>query len=73
VKVLISSDSKNWKEMGTYTLAQSAENTAQRNAMREFAFSSIVEAQYVKFVFPDQNLGGAVHVALAEIGVFYDI
>ncbi|MDQ1152749.1 M60 family metallopeptidase [Sphingobacterium zeae] len=73
VKVLISSDSKNWKEMGTYALAQSAENTAQRNVMREFVFSSIVEAQYVKFVFPNQNLGGAVHVALAEIGVFYDI
>lgn len=73
VKVLISKDNNNWTEMGTYTLAQASENTAQRNAERMFAFPDMVEAQYVKFVFPDMNLGNSVHVALAEIGVFYDI
>jgi len=73
VKVLVSRDNKNWTEMGTYTLAQASETAAQRNVLREFSFSEVVEAQYVKFVFPDKNLGGENHVALAELGVFYDI
>lgn len=73
MKVLISNDNKTWTEMGTYTLAVASETTAQKNALREFAFPKIVEAQYVKFVFPDKNTVGENHVAIAELGVFYDI
>ncbi|MNN75798.1 F5/8 type C domain protein [compost metagenome] len=73
VKVFISKDNKNWTDMGQYALGSSSQTTAQNAAMKEFAFSNLVEAQYVKFVFPDPNTGGAVHVAIAELGVFYDI
>lgn len=73
VKVLVSRDNKTWTEMGTYALAKESESTAQRNVIREFTFDKMVEAQFVKFVFPDKNLIDQNHVALAEIGVFYDI
>lgn len=73
VIVRISQDNKNWVDMGTYDLAKSSETTAQRNVMREFTFDKIVEAQYMKFSFPEKNLSGENHVALAELGVFYDI
>jgi hypothetical protein len=59
--------------MGTFALASTSQTTAQNAAMKEFAFPNLVEAQYVKFVFPDKNTVGENHVAIAEIGVFYDI
>jgi len=73
VQVYISRDNNNWTEMGEYALASATQTRAQNNALREFAFPKLVEAQYVKFVFPEQNTGGQNHVAIAEIGVFYDI
>lgn len=73
VIVYTSTDNKNWTEMGTYPLAQTGETTAQKAIVRELSFSKIVETQYVKLVFPDKNQSGESHVALAELGVFYDI
>ncbi|WP_286863030.1 MULTISPECIES: M60 family metallopeptidase [Sphingobacterium] len=73
VNVFISKDNKNWTDMGQYALASASQTTAQNAAMKEFTFSNLVEAQYVKFVFPDPNTGGDIHVAIAELGVFYDI
>lgn len=73
VNVFISKDNKNWTDMGQYALGSASQTTAQNAAMKEFTFSNLVEAQYVKFVFPDPNTGGDIHVAIAELGVFYDI
>lgn len=73
VNVYISNDRSNWTKMGEYELAKSSESAAQRNARREFAFPNMVESRYVRFEFAQTNLGGEVHVALAELGVFYDI
>lgn len=73
VKVLISKDNKNWTDLGAFALASTSQTAAQNSAMKEFTFPNLVEAQYVKFVFPDPNTGGAEHVAIAELGVFYDI
>ncbi len=73
VKVYTSTDNISWTQQGDYKLAQSSEATAQRNARRDFYFPALVEPRYVKFEFPDKNLGGENHVALAELGVFFDI
>ena len=60
-------DNQTWIEIGDYD--DLPDNRAVRN---EIEFAELIEAQYVRVTFSENNRSGNPYVSLSELGLFYD-
>lgn len=68
IKVYRSNDGSNWTLLGDYT-----DLPGSQGQREEIEFDTIQNSRYIRFEFPDPNGVGSEHVALGQMGVFYDV
>ena len=62
----------NWKLQGEITIANSSGDPSRANR-KEIKFDQIEDVRFVRFEFTQLNWVNQPHVAIAELGAFYDV